>query len=259
MDSGVGHQVGLEFSQVNIEGTIEPKGSSDGGHNLANEPVEVGVGGPLNVQVPAANIIDSLIVNHESTVRVLKGGVGSQDSIVGFNHSSSNLGSRVNREFKLGLLAIINRETFHQERGESRSSATTKGVEEEESLESRALISQLTDTVQDQVNNFLSNSVVSTSVIVSSIFLSSDQLFRVKELAVSSSSDLINDSGFQINKDSSGDMLSGSSLSKEGSEGVIATHQFIRGHLTIRLDAMLKAVKFPAGITNLATGLANVN
>merc|ERR1712045_939743 len=100
---------------------------------------------------------------------------------------------------------------------------------------------------------------MATSIIVSSILLSSDQLLWVKELPVGSSADLIDDSGLQINKYCSWDMLASSSLSKEGGEGVITAHQLVRWHLTIRLDAMLQAVEFPAGITNLATGLANVN
>ncbi len=191
MDPGVGHQVGLELGQIHIEGTIKAKGSSDGGHNLANEPVEVGIGGPLNVQVAAADVIDGLIVNHEGTVGVLQGGMGGQDGIVGLNNSSGHLGCRVDGELKLGLLAIVNREAFHQEGGESRSSATTKGVEEKESLEARALISQLSDTVKNQVDNLLANGVMATGIVVGSILLSSDQLLRVEELAVGASPDLI--------------------------------------------------------------------
>jgi ribosomal protein L30E len=45
---------------------------------------------------------------------MLKGCVGGQDGVVWFNHSSGDLGCWVNGEFKLGLLAIIDRETFHQ-------------------------------------------------------------------------------------------------------------------------------------------------
>merc|ERR1711885_12352 len=51
VDPGVGHQVGLELSQVHVQGSVEPQGGSDGGHDLADQPVEVGVGWPLNVQV----------------------------------------------------------------------------------------------------------------------------------------------------------------------------------------------------------------
>ena len=45
MDSGVGHQVGLELIQINIESSIKPQGSSNGGDDLGDETVEVGVGG----------------------------------------------------------------------------------------------------------------------------------------------------------------------------------------------------------------------
>ena len=51
MDTWVGHQVGLELCQIHVQGTIEPQGGSDGGHNLADQPVQVGVGWALNVQV----------------------------------------------------------------------------------------------------------------------------------------------------------------------------------------------------------------
>merc|ERR1719322_1697416 len=54
VDPGVGHQVGLEFSQVHVQGSVEPQGGRDGGHDLADQPVEVGVGWPLNVQ---ANLV----------------------------------------------------------------------------------------------------------------------------------------------------------------------------------------------------------
>jgi len=104
MDSWVRHQVSLEFSQVNIESTVESEGSSDGGHNLTNKPVEIGVGWSFDIQVSAANIVNSFVINHEGTVGVLKGGVSGQDGVVGFNYSSGNLGSRVNGEFQFGFL-----------------------------------------------------------------------------------------------------------------------------------------------------------
>ncbi len=185
--------------------------------------------------------------------------MGGKDGIVGLHNSSGNLGSWVDGKLQLGLLAVVDRETLHQERGESRSSATTKGVEEKESLKSRALVSKLADTVKNQIHNLLSDGVVTTSVVVGSILLSSDELLWVEELAVSASPHLINDSGLQVNENSSWDVLSGSSLGKEGGEGVVATHELVRGHLTVRLDAVLQAVELPAGIADLAASLANVD
>ena len=56
-------------------------------------------------------------------------------------------------------------------------------------------------------------------------------------------SGLTNNSGLQINEDCSWDMLASSSLTEEGVEGIVtASNGLVRGHLAIRLDAMLKAV-----------------
>ena len=75
-------------------------------------------------------------------------------------------------------------------------------MEDEEALESWALIRQLADTIKDKIHNFFANGVVSSGIVVGSIFLASDQLFRMEELAIGSSSNLINHSGFKIDKDS---------------------------------------------------------
>jgi hypothetical protein len=55
-------------------------------------------------------------------------------------------------------------------------------------------------------------------------------------------------------------MLASTSLREEGVEGVVAaTYCFITGHLTIWLNAVLKAEELPARIANLDAGLSNVN
>ena len=107
VDAGIGHQVGLELCQIHIQGAIKPQGSSDGGHYLAHEAVKIHVGWALNVEVSTADVIDGLIVYHEGTIRVLQGGVGGEDGVVGLNDSCGNLGGWVNGELQLGLLAII--------------------------------------------------------------------------------------------------------------------------------------------------------
>ena len=71
VDTRVRHQVGLELGQIHVQGSIEAKGGSDGRDNLADEAVEVGVGGSLDVEVPAADVVDGLVVHHECTVGVL--------------------------------------------------------------------------------------------------------------------------------------------------------------------------------------------
>ena len=222
VDPGVGDQVGLELSQINIESSIKPERCGDGGDNLTNQTIQIGVGGSLNVQVPAADVVDGLIVHHEGAVGVLQGGVGGEDGVVRLNHRSGHLGSRVDGELQLGLLAVVHGETLHQQRSESGSSSSSEGVEDEETLETSALISQLPDPVKNQVNNLLANGVVTPGVVVGGVLLAIDQLFRMEELTIGSNSGLVNDRWFQVNEDSSWNMFPCSCLREEGGEGIVS-------------------------------------
>ena len=80
-------------------------------------------------------------------------------------------------------------------------------MEDEESLESSTLVRKLADAIQHKVDNFLSNGVMTASIVVGSILFASDELFRVEQLPVSASANLINYSWFQVDKDSTGNMF----------------------------------------------------
>lgn len=58
---------------------------------LADKPVQVGVGGAFDVQVPPADVVDGLIIYHEGTVGVLQGGVSGQDGVVRLHYSCGHL------------------------------------------------------------------------------------------------------------------------------------------------------------------------
>jgi hypothetical protein len=122
------------------------------------------------------------------------------------------------------------------------------------------LIGEFTDTVEAEINDFFTNGVVTTGEVVGSIQLTRDELLWVEELTVGTSTDFINNGWFQIEEDATWDVLAGTSLGEEGVESIItATDGLVRWHLTIWLDTVLEAEKFPAGVTNLDTGLTDVN
>ncbi len=56
-----------------------------------DEPVEVGVGWPVNVQITTTDVVDGLVVYHEGAVGVLQRRVRRQDGVVGLHHSSRHL------------------------------------------------------------------------------------------------------------------------------------------------------------------------
>ena len=82
----------------------------------------------------------------------------------------------------------------------------------------------------------------------------------MEELSVGSGSNLINNGWFEIEEDGSWDVLTSTSLGEEGVESIITTtYGLIGGHLAIRLNAVFQAEQLPAGITDLDTGLTDVN
>ncbi|MBQ5153867.1 hypothetical protein EGM85_11475 [Macrococcus caseolyticus] len=80
---------------------------------------------------------------------MLQGGVGGEDGVVGLYDGGGHLRRRVDGELQLGLLAVVHGESLHKEGGETGSSASTEGVEDEEALQASALVGQLADAVED--------------------------------------------------------------------------------------------------------------
>ena len=63
-------------------------------------------------------------------------------------------------------------------------------MEDEETLETSALIGELSDSVEDEIDDLLTDGVVTSGVVVGGIFLAGDQLLGVEELSVGTGSDL---------------------------------------------------------------------
>ena len=73
-------------------------------------------------------------------------------------------------ESELGFLTIIDGKSLEEEGSETRSGTTTDGVEDEETLETCALIGKLSDSVEAEIDDFLTNGVMSSGEVVGSIF-----------------------------------------------------------------------------------------
>jgi len=88
VNSGVGNQIGLEFSNIDVKGTIESEGSSQTGDNLSDQSVQVSVGGSFDIEVSSADIVDSFVIEHNGNIGMFEERVGTQDRVVGFNDGS---------------------------------------------------------------------------------------------------------------------------------------------------------------------------
>merc|ERR1712023_531052 len=260
VDAGVRHQVGLELGQIDVERTIETEGGGQRGDDLADETVQVGVGRALDVEATTADVVEGLVVKHDSDIGVLQEGVGGQDSVVWLDNGSGHLGGGVHAETNLGLLAVIDGKTLQKEGAKTGAGTSSDGVEHHEALETSALVCELANAVESEVDNLLTHGVMATSVVIGGILLARDELLRVVQLAVGASANLIDHSGLEVEVDATGHVLAGASLGEEGVEGVITTADGLVGrHLAIRLNTVLEAVKLPATVTDLATALADVD
>jgi len=176
VDSWIRNQVGLELIDIDVERTSKSKRGGQRGDQLSNQSVEVSIGGFFDIQRSLADIVDSLIIKHEGNIGVLQERVGREHRVVGLNDGSRDLRRGVNTEIEFGFLSIIDGQSLQEEGSESRSSTSSNRVEDEESLESGALIGQLSDLIESGVDELLSYGIVTSSVVVCSVFLAGNQL-----------------------------------------------------------------------------------
>jgi hypothetical protein len=153
VDTRVGDEVGLELVQIDVQGTVETQRRGDGADDLSNESVKVLVGGTGDVEVSAADIVDSLVIDEESAVGVLDGAVGGQDSVVGLDNGGRGTRSRVNGELELALLAVLGSQTLQDEGTKTGAGTTTEGVEDEETLQRVAVVCAMASGSACQVPN----------------------------------------------------------------------------------------------------------
>jgi hypothetical protein len=82
----------------------------------------------------------------------------------------------------------------------------------------------------------------------------------MEQLSVGTGSDFINNGWFQIQEDTSWDVFTSTSFTEEGVEGIITTTDgLVTWHLSVWLNTVFQAEQFPAGVTDLATSLTDVN
>ena len=132
---------------------------------------QVGVGGALNVEVAAADIGDSLVVDEELGVGVLEEGMRAQNGVVGLNDGGGNLGGREDGEAELGLLAVVDGEALKEEGAETGAGTATSGVKDDEAMEVAAAASEFAYAVESKVNDFLADGVAATSAYVGGVLL----------------------------------------------------------------------------------------
>ncbi len=109
-------------------------------------------------------------------------------------------------------------------------------MENQETLETRAVIGDGADLVKDLVDQLLSDGVVTTGVVVGGILTASDHLLWVEQGAVGTGANLINHVWLEIAVNSAWNILSLPSLREESAETLIWVGGLaLLGEVSIRL------------------------
>jgi hypothetical protein len=133
--------------------------------------------------------------------------VGGEDGVVWLDDGGGDLRRRVDTELELALLAVVDGQTLHQQGTEAGTCAAAKGVEDKETLQTRAVVGDAADLVEDLVDELLSDRVVAAGVVVGRILLSGDHVLGVEQRAVGAGADLVDDVGLEIGVDGTRDVL----------------------------------------------------
>jgi hypothetical protein len=134
---------------------------------------------------------------------VLEGGVSGKDGVVRLNNRCGHLGSWVDAEFELALLAVVDGQALHEQSSEPRAGPTTEGMEDQETLETGAIICDTADLVKDLINELFTNRVMAAGVVVGGIFLPRDHHFWMEKTAVGAGADFVDHVRLQIAVDGS--------------------------------------------------------
>ena len=97
---------------------------------------------------------------------MLKRCVSCQDRVVRLHYRSRNLRRRVDTEFQLALLSVIDRQPFHEQSAESRTGASSKRMEDKETLETGTVVCNTPDFVQHLIDKLLANGIVAACIVV---------------------------------------------------------------------------------------------
>jgi hypothetical protein len=92
--------------------------------------------------------------------------VRREHAVVRLDDRGRDLRRRVEGEGELRLAPVIDREALEEERAEAGASATADGVEDDEALEAGAIVRELADAVEDEVDDLLADGVVAARVVV---------------------------------------------------------------------------------------------
>mmetsp|Transcript_8203 Transcript_8203/g.9920 ORF Transcript_8203/g.9920 Transcript_8203/m.9920 type:complete len:266 (+) Transcript_8203:767-1564(+) len=204
METGEGHEVNGELSEVRVELTGEAEAAGDTGESGGHEMVKITVGGGGELEGAEADIVESLVVNAHDIIGVLDELMHGEGGVVGLDDGVGDLGGGHDREGAHLSVGVLLTDLGDEEGAHAGAGTTTEGVGDLEALKAIAALSLLTDDVEDGVDELSTLGVVTLGPVVTGASLAEDEVVGAEELAEGTGADGVHGAGLEIHEDGAG-------------------------------------------------------
>jgi hypothetical protein len=207
METWERNHVDGQLAEIRVELTWEAKTSGHARHNGGNQVVEIAIRWVVQLKCAHANVVQSLVINAESLVRVLDQLMDRESGVVWLNNcvryfrgwDDGECGHHAVWEFLADL--------GDQKSSHTSTSTTSKRVCDLETLKAITSFSFTSDNIQDLVDKFGTLGVMTLGPVVSGTRLSKDKVVRTEKLTEWTSTDSVHGTWFEIDEDGTGDIF----------------------------------------------------
>jgi hypothetical protein len=206
METGEGHEVDGELSEVGVELTGETEATGDTREGGGDEMVKITIGGGGELEGTEADIVKGLVIDAHDIIGVLDELMHGEGSVVGLDDGIRDLGGRHDGEGAHLSVGVLLTDLGDEEGAHAGAGTTTEGVGDLEALEAVTALSLLTDDVEDGVDELSTFGVMTLGPVVTGTGLTEDEVVGTEELSEGTSTDGVHGAGLKIHEDGAGDI-----------------------------------------------------
>ncbi|KAI6769070.1 hypothetical protein HG531_010174 [Fusarium graminearum] len=207
VQTGEGHHVDGELSEVRVQLTGETETGSDAGHDGRDKVVQVAVRGVGQLEGAHANVVEGLIVDTKSFVGVLDQLMDGEGGVVGLDNGVGDLGGRNDGESCHHTVGEFLTDLGDQQGTHTGAGTTTKRVGDLETLEAVTALGLTADDIENLVDKFSTLGVMTLGPVVSGAGLTENEVVGSEKLSEGTSTDGVHGTGLEIDEDGTGNIL----------------------------------------------------
>jgi len=212
VETGEGHHVDGELSEIGVQLTGESEARGDAAHRCADEMVQVTVGGGGELERSEANVVERLVVNAVGLVGVLDQLMDGERGVVRLDYGVADLGRWHYGEGVHNSVGVLLSDLGDEERAHAGTGAATEGVSQLKALKAIARLGLLSHNVQNTVYELGALGVVTLGPVVTGTTLAEDEVVRAEDLTERARSDGVHGTRLQVYEDGSWHVLAASGL-----------------------------------------------